>query len=58
MTEALIQYQHELTGAKEVLSLRLPGSTADKVVGALKSEYPDAKFDAGQDGYSEWSRYR
>jgi SecD/SecF fusion protein len=44
MTEALIQYQHELTGTKEVLSLKLPGGAAEKVIGELRSDFPEAKF--------------
>ena len=42
--ESFIQYQKEMTGAREVLSLRLPEHTTDNVVAQLQQDYPAAQF--------------
>jgi SecD/SecF fusion protein len=42
--EAFIQYEHNMTGGGEVLSLRLPEGKADEVVKLLEDKYPQAQF--------------
>jgi SecD/SecF fusion protein len=42
--EAFIQYQHDLAGGTEVLSIKVNEGAADKVVTALQQEYPAAKL--------------
>jgi SecD/SecF fusion protein len=42
--EGLIQYQKELTGKNEVLSLRLPEHATDKVVAQLQQDFSAAQF--------------
>jgi len=42
--EAFIQYEKQLTGAQELLALRLPEHTTDKVVSQLQQDFPEAKF--------------
>ena len=43
-TDAYVQYQRNLAGGAEVLTLKLPEGTSDKVVTHLESEFPDAQF--------------
>ena len=43
-TEAYIQYERGAAAGDEVLSLKLPEKTSDKVVGTLQKDFPDAKF--------------
>ena len=42
--EAYIQYERDMTGGKEVLSLRLPEGKTDEVVKLLEDKYPQAQF--------------
>ena len=42
--EAYIQYERDMTGGKEVLSLRLPEGKADEVVKLLEDKFPQAQF--------------
>ena len=42
--EAFIQYEHDMTGGGDVLSLRLPEGKADEVVKLLEDKYPQAQF--------------
>jgi SecD/SecF fusion protein len=42
--EAFIQYQRNMTGGGEVLSLRLPEGKTDEVVKLLQDSYPQAQF--------------
>lgn len=42
--DALIQYQRDLAGGDEVLSLKLPERTSETVVERLQSSYPQAQF--------------
>jgi SecD/SecF fusion protein len=44
ITDALIQYQRELSGESEVLSLKLPEHTAEKVEAQLQKDFPKAGF--------------
>ncbi|HTS18688.1 MAG TPA: protein translocase subunit SecD [Verrucomicrobiae bacterium] len=42
--ESIIQYEHDMTGGGQVLSLRLPEGDTDKVVKLLQATYPQAQF--------------
>jgi SecD/SecF fusion protein len=42
--ERFIQYQRDLGGGDETLSLKLPEGTAESTVASLQSAFPDAKF--------------
>ena len=44
ITDAFIQYQRELTGESEVLSLKLPERTAETVEAQLQKDFPAAGF--------------
>ena len=42
--EAFIQYEHDLSGGGEALSLRLPEGKTEEVVKLLQEKYPQAQF--------------
>jgi SecD/SecF fusion protein len=43
-SESYIQYQRNLTGGSEVLSVKLPEGAADKVIPALQKDFPEAQL--------------
>jgi SecD/SecF fusion protein len=45
-TESYIQYQRSLSGGAEVLSIKLPEGTAEKVVARLQKDFPEAQLKA------------
>ena len=45
-SESYIQYQRNLTGGSEVLSIKLPEGAADKVVPELQKDFPEAQLKA------------